>query len=96
MKDGNAQMVAMQAKFEETSAKLREDLTARLRVQEASNRTMREKEAAETKKREYEAKLERLRRKGRWAHPSTGKVMAIQLIVEELLLRLWVPCGHVG
>ena len=34
--------------------------------------------------------------KGRWAHPSTGKVVEIQLIVEELLLRLWVPCGHVG
>ena len=29
--------------------------------------------------------------KGRWAHPSTGKVVVIQLIVEELLLRLWVP-----
>ena len=33
--------------------------------------------------------------KGRWAHPSTGKMVVIQLIVEELLLRLWVPCGHV-
>ena len=62
MEDGKAQMAAMQAKFEETIAKLCEDLTERLRVQEAANRTMREKEAAETKKREYEAKLERLRR----------------------------------
>ena len=35
MEDGNAQMAAMQAQFEETIAKLREDLTARLRVQEA-------------------------------------------------------------
>ena len=34
--------------------------------------------------------------KGCWAHPSTGKVVEIQLIVEEVLLRLWVPCGHVG
>ena len=34
------------------------------------------------------------RRKGRWAHPSTDNVV-IQLIVEELLLRLWVPFGHV-
>ena len=34
-------MEAMQAKFEETIAKLREDLTARLRVQEAANKTMR-------------------------------------------------------
>ena len=62
MEDGNAQMAAMQAQFEETIAKLREDLTARLRVQEAANKTMREKEAAEAKKREYETKLERLRR----------------------------------
>ena len=62
MEDGNAQMAAMQVQFEETIAKLREDLTARLRVQEAANKTMREKEAAEAKKREYEAKSERLRR----------------------------------
>ena len=32
---------------------------------------------------------------GRGAHPSTGKAVVIQLIVEELLIRLWVPCGHV-
>ena len=32
---------------------------------------------------------------GRGAHPSTGKAVVIQLIVEELLFRLWVPCGHV-
>ena len=50
MEDGNAQMAAMQAKVEETTVKLREDLTARLRVQEAANRTMREKEADKTKK----------------------------------------------
>ena len=40
MDDGNARMAAMQAQFEETIAKLREDLTARLRVQEAANTTM--------------------------------------------------------
>ena len=40
MEDENARMAAMQAQFEETIAKLREDLTARLRVQEAANTTM--------------------------------------------------------
>ena len=49
MEDGNAQMAAMQAQFEETTAKLRENLTSRLRVQEAENR-------------ESAAKLERLRK----------------------------------
>ena len=62
MEDGNAQMAAVQAQFEETIAKLREDLTGRLRVQEAANKIMRENEAAEAKKREYEGKLGRLRR----------------------------------
>ena len=33
---------------------------------------------------------------GRGAHPSTGKAVIIQLINEELLCRLWAPCGHVG
>ena len=51
MKDWNAQMAAMQAQFEETIAKLREDLTARLRVQEEANKTMRE-EKEEAAKRE--------------------------------------------
>ena len=51
MEDGNAQMTEMQAQFEETIAKLREDLTARLRVQEAANKTMRE-EREEAVKRE--------------------------------------------
>ena len=40
MEDGNAQMAEMQAQFEETIAKLREDLTARLRVQEAASKSM--------------------------------------------------------
>ena len=40
----------MQAEFQETIAKLREELTTRLRVEEEANRIMREKEAAETKK----------------------------------------------
>ena len=70
MEDRNVRIAAMQAKFQETIAKLREKLTTRLRVEEESNRIMREKEAAETKKR--------------------------KLIVEELLFRLWVRCGHVG
>ena len=39
-KDENAQMAAMHAQFEERIAKLREDLTARLRVQEAANKSM--------------------------------------------------------
>ena len=51
MEDGNTQMAAMQAQFEETSAKLRWDLTARLRVQEAANKTMSE-EREEAAKRE--------------------------------------------
>ena len=41
MEDGNAQMTAMQAQFEETITKLREDFTARLRVQEEANETIR-------------------------------------------------------
>ena len=40
MEDANAQMAAMQAQFEETIAKLHENLTARLRVQEAANKSM--------------------------------------------------------
>ena len=40
MEDENAQMAAMHAQFEERIAKLREDLTARLRVQEAANKSM--------------------------------------------------------
>ena len=51
MEDGKAQMATMQAQFEETIAKLREELTARLRVQQAANKTMRE-EREETAKRE--------------------------------------------
>ena len=50
MEEANTQMAAMQAKFEETIAKLREDLTARLRVEKAANKTMRE-EAAKRKER---------------------------------------------
>ena len=52
MEDRNARIAAMQAEFQETIAKLREELTTRLRVEEEANRIMREKEAAETKKRE--------------------------------------------
>ena len=60
-------------------------------------RAQREKEAAEENK---NGNMRRSWRgfggKGCWAHPSTGEVVVIQLIVEELLLRLWVPRGHVG
>ena len=52
VEDRNAQIAAMQAKFQETIAKLREELTTKLRVEEEANTIMREKEAAETKKRE--------------------------------------------
>ena len=52
MEDRDAQIAAMQAEFQETIAKLREELTTRLRVEEEANRIMREKEAAETKNRE--------------------------------------------
>ena len=52
MEDGNARIAAMEAQFQETIANLREDLTSRLRVEEEANRIMREREAAETKKRE--------------------------------------------
>ena len=45
MEDGNARMAAMQVEFQETIAKLREDLTARLRVEEAANKSMREEAA---------------------------------------------------
>ena len=52
MEDRNAWITAMKAKFEEEIAKLREELTTRLRVKEEAIRISREKEAAETKKRE--------------------------------------------
>ena len=63
MEDENAHLAAMQAKFEETVAKLRKDLTARLRVEEAAKKKMREEVAKrEAANRESEAKLERLRK----------------------------------
>ena len=43
MEDGNARLAAMQAEFQETIAKLREELTTRLRVEEAANRLRRER-----------------------------------------------------
>ena len=43
MEDGNARMAAMQAEFQETIAKLREELTTRLRVEEAANKLRRER-----------------------------------------------------
>ena len=50
MEDENARMAAMQAQFEETITQLREELTTRLRVEEAANKIMRE-EAAKRKER---------------------------------------------
>ena len=38
MEDRNARIAAMQAEVQETIAKRREDLTARLRVEEAANK----------------------------------------------------------
>ena len=59
MEDENARMAAMQAEFQ----KVREDLTARLRVVEAANKRMREAAAKrKTANRESEAKLERSRK----------------------------------
>ena len=62
MKDGNAQMAAMQVQFEETIAKLREDLAARLPVQEAANKTMREEREEAAEKEATRADLERMQR----------------------------------
>ena len=59
MEDENARMAAMQAEFQ----KVREDLTARLRVVEAANKRMREAAAkSKAANRESEAKLERSRK----------------------------------
>ena len=71
---------------EEDVAALRADLA----------RVQRELGAIKTTKRELRRNWTDFGEKGRWAHPSTGKVVVIHLIVEEPLLRLWVPCGHVG
>ena len=48
MEDVNAQMTAIQAQFEVTIAKLREDLTGKLRVQEAANKTIRKERSLGT------------------------------------------------
>ena len=74
------------ALLEEDAAALRADL----------ERLQQEKGAAEAANREYEAQLERLRKERSMAHPSTGKVVVVQMIVGELLLRLWIPSGRVG
>ena len=59
MEDENGRMAAMQAEFQ----KVREDLTARLRVVEAANKRMREAAAKrKAANRESEAKLERSRK----------------------------------
>ena len=82
MEDENARMAAMKAKFEEEIAQLRE-----------SNKTLREEAEREaTANRDLRRSWRGLGRKGRWAHPSPDKVVVMQLIVEELLFRLWAPC----
>ena len=58
MEDWNDRMAAMQAEFQ----KEREDLTARLRVEEAANQRMREEAKRKAVNREYQAKLERSRK----------------------------------
>ena len=85
-------MAAMQAELQ----KLREDLTSM--KEEAEAKREKREEAAEreaTANREWQS-WRGLGRKGRWAHPSPDKVVVMQLIVEELLFRLWAPCGHGG
>ena len=58
MEDWNDRMAAMQAEFQ----KEREDLTARLRVEEAANQRMREEAKRKAVNRETQAKLERFRK----------------------------------
>ena len=58
MEDWNDRMAVMQAEFQ----KEREDLTARLRVQEAANQRMREEAKRKAANRESQAKLERSRK----------------------------------
>ena len=74
MEDENAWIAAMQAEFHETIVKLREDLTTRLRVEEAANKKMREEAAKrEAANRESEAKLERLRKERSWGTSVDGQ-----------------------
>ena len=82
----------------EEIAALRADLERVQRESETALRVNLErmKKEKELQKRKWETEFERLRReRSSGAHPSTGKAVVIQLIVEELLFRLWVPCGHV-
>ena len=65
-----------------------EDLAA---LQADLERVQREKEADN---REYEAKLDRLRRERSLGTSFDGQGGGNS--ADELLLRLWVPCGHVG
>ena len=58
MEDWNDRMAAMQAEFQ----KELEDLTARLRVQEAANQRMREEAKRKAANRESQTKLERSRK----------------------------------
>ena len=84
MEDENGRMAAMQAEFQ----KLREDLTSMREEIEAQ----REKRETAAKEKQQIGNLRRswrgLGRKGRWTHLSPGKVVVMQLIVEELLFRV--------
>ena len=71
---------------EEDAAALRADF----------ERFQREVGAAEAANWEYEVKLEKFRKESSMGTSSTVKVVVVQLIFRGLLLRLWVPCGHVG
>ena len=52
-----------------------------------------EKEASDAENWEHGM---RLRRERSWGTSFDRQAVIIQLIDEELLCRLWAPCGHVG
>ena len=83
-------MAAMQAQFEETIAKLREDLSSRLRVQEAANQTMAEEwEEAAKRQQEMEeaAKREATMGTGAAARQGPGG-QGVSTSVSDSLIRL--------
>ena len=53
------------------------------------------KKEKELQQRKWETEFERLRRERSWGTSFDRQGGGNQLIVEELLFRLWVPCGHV-
>jgi hypothetical protein len=90
MEYGNSQMAAMQAQFEETIPKLREDLTSRLRVQEAANQTMseeREEAAKRQQEREKAAKREATMGASPMSRQGPGE-QGVSTSVSDCLIRL--------